>query len=72
MLMELNDRCVDYGMKTNITKTKAKVIGRKPKNLVIMRLFQCTTFDGHAQNSSVEISLNSASINIIIIIIIIN
>ena len=33
MLMELNDRCEDYGMKINISKTKAMVIGRKPKNI---------------------------------------
>ena len=31
MLMELNDRCEDYGMKININKTKIMVIGRKPK-----------------------------------------
>ena len=30
MLMELNERCEDYGMKINISKTKAMVIGRKP------------------------------------------
>ena len=29
MLTELNGRCEDYGMKININKTKAKVIGRK-------------------------------------------
>ena len=33
MLMELNDRCEDYGMKLNINKTKAMVIGRKPKKV---------------------------------------
>ena len=33
MLMELNDRCEDYGMKINITKTKSMVIGRKPKEI---------------------------------------
>ena len=33
MLMELNDRCEDYGMKINITKTKAMTIGRKPKKI---------------------------------------
>ena len=33
MLMELNDRCKDYGMKINISKTKATVIGRKPKKI---------------------------------------
>ena len=31
MLMELNERCEDYGMMINISKTKAIVIGRKPK-----------------------------------------
>ena len=31
MLMQLNDRCEDYGIKININKTKAMVIGRKPK-----------------------------------------
>ena len=31
MLMELNDRCEDYGMKININKTKTMVTGRKPK-----------------------------------------
>ena len=31
MLMELNERCEDYGTKINISKTKAMVIGRKPK-----------------------------------------
>ena len=35
MLMELNERCEDYGMKINISKTKAMVIGRKPKNINI-------------------------------------
>ena len=33
MLMELNERCEDYGMKINVTKTKAMVIGRKPKKI---------------------------------------
>ena len=33
MLMELNDRCEDYGMKININKTKTMVIGRKPKKI---------------------------------------
>ena len=33
MLIELNDRSEDYGMKININKTKAMVIGRKPKNI---------------------------------------
>ena len=28
MLMELNDRCEDYGMKMNINKTRTIVIGR--------------------------------------------
>ena len=35
MLMELNDRCEDYGMKININKTKAMFIGRKPKKIDI-------------------------------------
>ena len=35
MLMELNERCADYGMKINISKTKAIVIGRKPKKIDI-------------------------------------
>ena len=29
MLMELNDRYDDYGIKINLNKTKAMVIGRK-------------------------------------------
>ena len=33
MLMELNGRCGDYGIKININKTKAMVIGRKPKKI---------------------------------------
>ena len=33
MLMELNERCEDYGMKINISKTKAVVIGRKPEKI---------------------------------------
>ena len=33
MLMELNDRCEDYGMKKNINKSKTMVIGRKPKKI---------------------------------------
>ena len=33
MLMELNERFADYGMKINISKTKAMVIGRKPKKI---------------------------------------
>ena len=33
MPMELNDRCGDYGMKINISKTKTLVIGRKPKKI---------------------------------------
>ena len=33
MLMELNDRCEDYGMKININKTKIMVIRRKPKKI---------------------------------------
>ena len=35
MLMELNYRCEDYGMKINTSKTKAMVIGRKPKKINI-------------------------------------
>ena len=35
MLMELNERCEDYGRKVNISKTKAVVIGRKPKKIDI-------------------------------------
>ena len=35
MLMELNERCEDYGMKINISKTKSMVIGRKPKKIDI-------------------------------------
>ena len=35
MLMELNDRCEDYGMKINISKTKTMVIGRKPKKIYL-------------------------------------
>ena len=31
MLMELNERCEDYGMKINISKMKPMVIGRKPE-----------------------------------------
>ena len=33
MLMELNDRYEDYGIKININKTKAMVIGGKPKKI---------------------------------------
>ena len=33
MLMELNDRCEDYGMKINKCKTNTVVIGRKPKKI---------------------------------------
>ena len=33
MLMELNERCEDYGIKININETKAMVIGRKPKKI---------------------------------------
>ena len=32
-LMELNERFEDYGMKITINKTKAVVIGRKPKQI---------------------------------------
>ena len=35
MLVELHERCEDYGMKINISKTKAMVIGRKPKKIHI-------------------------------------
>ena len=35
MLMELNDRYEDYGMKININKTKTMVIGRKPNKIGI-------------------------------------
>ena len=35
MLMELNERCKDYGMKINISKTKVMVIRRKPKKIDI-------------------------------------
>ena len=31
MLMELNSRCGDYGIKININKTVTRVIGRKQK-----------------------------------------
>ena len=33
ILMELNERCEDYGMKINISKTKAMGIVRKPKKV---------------------------------------
>ena len=33
MLVELNERCEDYGMKINLNKTKAMVIGRKRKKI---------------------------------------
>ena len=33
MLMELKDRCEDYGMKININNMKAMVIGRKLKKI---------------------------------------
>ena len=33
ILMELNDRCRYYGMKININKMKAMVIGRKPRKI---------------------------------------
>ena len=32
-LIELNDRCKDYGMKINTNKTETMVIGRKPKQI---------------------------------------
>ena len=38
MLTELNERCEDYGMKINISKTKAMVIGRKPKKIDILQI----------------------------------
>ena len=31
ILLELNDRCEDYGMKINISKTKVMVIRKKKK-----------------------------------------
>ena len=31
MLMELNERCEEYGMKINISKMKTTVMGRKPR-----------------------------------------
>ena len=33
MLMELNDKSEDYGMKININKTKTLVVGRKTKKI---------------------------------------
>ena len=33
ILMELNDRCEDYGMKININKTKIMVNGRESKKI---------------------------------------
>ena len=33
MLMELNVRCEDYGMKINTNKTKGTVLGRKLKKI---------------------------------------
>ena len=43
MLMELNERCEDYGMEININKTKAMVIGgkerkKKKKKKIEMRI----------------------------------
>ena len=38
MLMELNERCEDYGMKINISKTKAMVIGKKPKKIYELKV----------------------------------
>ena len=35
ILVELNDRCEDYGMKININKTKIMVIGRKSNKIDI-------------------------------------
>ena len=35
MLMELNEICEHYGMKINISETKAMVIGRNPKKIDI-------------------------------------
>ena len=35
MVMELNERCEDYGMKINISKMKAMGIGRKPEKIDI-------------------------------------
>ena len=36
-MMELNDTCEDYGMKINVSKTKAIIIGRKQK-MIDMRI----------------------------------
>ena len=33
MLIELNDRFEDFGMKINVSKTKGMVFGRKPKKI---------------------------------------
>ena len=33
MRMEIHDRCEPYGMKINISKTKAMIIGNKPKKI---------------------------------------
>ena len=35
MVIELNERCEGYGIKINISKTKAMVIGRKSKKIDI-------------------------------------
>ena len=35
MLMELNNRCNDYGMKININNLKTMVIRRKPKKMEV-------------------------------------
>ena len=44
MLMELNERCEDYGMKINISKTKAMVIGRTPKKMKVESIEQVDSF----------------------------
>ena len=50
MLMELNDRCEDYGIKININKIKAMVIGRKPKK-IDMRIKDESVEQGTASNN---------------------
>ena len=44
MLMELNERCEDYGMKINISKTKSMVIGRKQEKIDIRIKEQVDSF----------------------------
>ena len=36
--MELNERCENYGMKINISKTKAMLISRKPKRIYKLKV----------------------------------